>query len=261
MNRLVSFAWLIIVFVASSWVCTGCTSKREFSATQYTSEARHRSTMRCYTVLGKQYTPTYVQVGQEMEGVSSWYGPDFHGKQTSSGQTYNMHARTAAHKTWPMDTMVKVKNLENGKSTVVRINDRGPFKQGRIIDCSYAAGKEIGLDRMGVAKVKIEVVGFAGKVESPQAIAQNKISTKPTRIKLSNFGIQVGAFKRYAGAQSYQKRYSKGDYGCYQSVIKRFDDADGTPLYRVWLMGFDSEQEAEVFKKSHQLTGSFTVRD
>ncbi|MEY3090704.1 MAG: hypothetical protein RL113_1020 [Pseudomonadota bacterium] len=261
MKRWGSLVLLVTVMVGTPAFFTGCSSKREFAATKYTSAARHRSTMRCYNVLGKQYTPTYVEVGQEMKGISSWYGPDFHGKQTSNGEVYNMYARTAAHKTWPMDTMVKVKNLQNGKSTVVRINDRGPFKQGRIIDCSYAAGKEIGLDRMGIAKVKIEVVGFAGKVESPQTIAQNKLLAQTTRIKLSNFGIQVGAFKRYAGAEIYQKRYSAGDYACYKSVIKRFDDADGKPLYRVWLMGFGSEQEAEEFKKSHQLAGAFIVRD
>jgi rare lipoprotein A len=102
--------------------------------------------------------------GKKMKGISSWYGTNFHGKKTSSGETYNMYAKTAAHKTLPMHTMVRVVNLQNGKSTVVRINDRGPFVRGRIIDCSYAAGKEIGLDRMGLAKVEIEVLGSGKKV-------------------------------------------------------------------------------------------------
>jgi rare lipoprotein A len=79
-----------------------------------------------------------------------------------------MHARTAAHKTLPMGTMVKVTNIQNGKSTVVRINDRGPFVKGRIIDCSYAAGKELGLDRLGIAKVEIEVLGYHGKIQKPK---------------------------------------------------------------------------------------------
>ncbi|RRS29858.1 MAG: lipoprotein [Epsilonproteobacteria bacterium (ex Lamellibrachia satsuma)] len=229
-------------------------------ATKYTSAARQRSTMRCYTVLGKSYSPTYVEVGQKMHGISSWYGPNFHGKYTSNGEIYNMYARTAAHKTWPMDTMVKVKNLQNGKSTIVRINDRGPFVKGRIIDCSYMAGKELGLDRMGIAKVSIEVVGFAGKVQSAAAIARNKRLHTQARIRLSNFGVQVGAFRRYEGAKIYKRKYT-GVFGRYKPVIKRFSDVDGAPLYRVWLMGFASEQEARDFKDSHDLAGAFIVRN
>jgi len=195
-----------------------------------------------------------------MNGISSWYGPNFHGKQTSNGEVYDMHARTAAHKTWPMDTMVKVKNLQNGKSTIVRINDRGPFVRGRIIDCSYKAGKEIGLDRMGIAKVSVEVVGFAGKVQSDATIARNKREHTQERVVLSNFGVQVGAFRRHAGAQAYQRKYT-GVYGNYKPVIKRFSDVDGAPLYRVWLMGFGSEQEARDFKDNNDLAGAFIVRN
>ena len=195
-----------------------------------------------------------------MKGVSSWYGPNFHGKHTSNGEVYNMHARTAAHKTWPMDTMVKVTNLQNGKSTIVRINDRGPFVRGRIIDCSYLAGKEIGLDRMGIAKVSIKVVGFAGKVESDAKIAQAKKRKTETRVMLSNFGVQVGAFKRYEGAAVTKKMFSKL-YPKYKPVIKQFTDVDGAPLYRVWLMGFSSEQEARDFKNCNDLNGAFIVRN
>ncbi len=218
--------------------------------------------MRGYTVRGKRYNPTYVKVGQVMKGVSSWYGPNFHGKQTSNGERYNMHARTAAHKTWPMDTMVKVNNLQNGKSTIVRINDRGPFVRGRIIDCSYTAGKEIGLDRMGVAKVSIQVVGFAGKVQSAATIAKRKETKTETRVILSNFGVQVGAFKRYEGAKIYKQKHASL-YPEYKTVIKKFADVDGSgdPLYRVWLMGFGSEDEARDFKNSNDLAGAFIVRN
>lgn len=218
--------------------------------------------MKCYTVRGKRYSPTYVKVGQVMKGVSSWYGPNFHGKRTSNGEVYNMHARTAAHKTWPMDTMVKVSNLQNGKSTIVRINDRGPFVRGRIIDCSYTAGKEIGLDRMGIAKVSIQVVGFAGKVQSAEKIAQNKKARTETRVMLSNFGVQVGAFKRREGAEVTRKMFASM-YPKYKPVVKRFENVDGSgePLYRVWLMGFGSEQEARDFKNCNDLNGAFIVRN
>jgi len=242
----------------------GCSSKKVHAPhkTKYTSKARHKSTMRSYRVHGKSYRPTYVSVGQVMSGISSWYGPNFNGKRTSNGERYNMYARTAAHKTWPMDTMVKVKNLQNGKSTIVRINDRGPFVRGRILDCSYTAGKEIGLDRMGIAKVSIEVVGFAGKIQSASTIAKHKRSNTETRIKLSNFGVQVGAFRRYEGAKITKKMFASM-YGKYKPVIKKFSNADGSgePLYRVWLMGFNSEAEAKDFKNSNDLEGAFIVRN
>ena len=261
MKRAASSILLIIVMFVTSTLFTGCSQKpKTVCATKYTSAARHRATMRPYEVLGKCYSPTYVEVGQVMKGISSWYGPNFHGKHTSNGEVYNMHARTAAHKTWPMDTMVKVHNLQNGKSTIVRINDRGPFVKGRIIDCSYTAGKEIGLDRMGIAKVSVKVVGFAGKVQSDATIARNKRLHKQERVVLSDFGVQVGAFRRYAGAQIYKRKYT-GVYARYTPVIKRFSDVDGAPLYRVWLMGFGSEDEARDFKNSHDLEGAFIVRN
>lgn len=257
MKRLTSPIFLITILGVAT-LFTGCGP--EPKSTKYTSAARHKATMRSYEVLGKRYNPTYVEVGQVMYGISSWYGPNFHGKQTSNGEVYNMHARTAAHKTWPMDTMVKVNNLVNGKSTIVRINDRGPFVKGRIIDCSYTAGKEIGLDKMGIAKVSIEVVGFTGKVESDAAIARQKREQTQQRIVLSDFGVQVGAFRRYEGAKVYQRKYS-AMYRRYNTIIRRFDDIDGAPLYRVWLMGFGSEDEARDFKAHNHLEGAFIVRN
>jgi rare lipoprotein A len=261
MKRL-TVIFTLMMMLALSFLTTGCSQKRKgvIKPTKYTSAARHKSTMRSYKVLGKRYHPTFVEEGQEMRGISSWYGPNFHGKYTSNGEVYNMHARTAAHKTWPMDTMVKVKNLQNGKSTIVRINDRGPFVRGRIIDCSYTAGKEIGLDRMGIAKVEIQVVGFAGKVQSAATIAKRKSTHTQTRIRLSNFGVQVGAFRRYQGAQIYKRKYARL-YPRYKTVIKKFSDVDGEPLYRVWLMGFGSEEEARDFKNSNDLAGAFIVRN
>jgi len=257
-----SILLLLVVFLFSTLLFTGCASKKQrvYKASGHTSAARHKSTMRCYTVRGKRYNPTYVKVGEKMKGISSWYGPNFHGKYTSNGERYNMYARTAAHKTWPMDTMVRVHNLQNGKSTIVRINDRGPFVRGRIIDCSYKAGKEIGLDRMGIAKVQIEVVGFAGKVQSDAAIAKARKTNTEARVKLTNFGVQVGAFRRYEGAKIYREKYA-ARYPKYKAVIKKFADVDGAPLYRVWLMGFSSEDEARDFKECNDMPGAFIVRN
>jgi len=259
-----SILLLPVLALTLTMLTTGCSQKAKVikkpGATKYTSAARHRATMRSYKVLGKRYNPTYVEVGQVMHGISSWYGPNFHGKYTSNGEIYNMHARTAAHKTWPMDTMVKVKNLQNGKSTIVRINDRGPFVRGRIIDCSYAAGKEIGLDRMGIAKVDIQVLGFAGKIYSAATIAKHKREHTQTRVALSNFGVQVGAFNRYEGAQITKRKYASM-YTHYKPMVKRFTNVNGEALYRVWLMGFGSEQEARDFKDNNDLIGAFIVRN
>jgi len=229
---------------------SGCGSRRYKKGTP--------ATMKDYRVRGKHYYPTYVKLGQKMRGVSSWYGSKFHGRITSNGERYNMYARTAAHKTWPMNTMVKVTNIRNGKSTIVRINDRGPFVRGRIIDCSYRAGKEIGLDRMGVAKVQIKVLGFKGKIYTDKNV--KNIPKADQKVRLTNFGIQVGAFKRFAGAQIYKIRHAKLD-NRYRSIIKKMHDEDGTPLYRVWLMGFGTEDEALDFILEHNIDGAFVVRE
>ena len=108
-----------------------------------------------YKVLGKWYQPLPHSDGFRQRGLASWYGRDFHGKKTSSGEIYNMHAMTAAHKTLPLGTYVRVYNLENKRSTLVRINDRGPFVRGRIIDLSYSAAKEVGIVGPGTARVSL----------------------------------------------------------------------------------------------------------
>jgi len=236
---------------------SACSQKKvDYQSTAFTSAARHKSTMRCYTVLGRTYQPTYVKVGQTMEGISSWYGPNFHGKLTSNGERYNMYKKTAAHKTWPMDTMVRVTNLQNGKSTVVRINDRGPFVKGRIIDCSYAAGKALGLDKSGIAKVRLEVVGFAGKVESAQSIARQKATQTQKRMRLNDFGIQLGAFSHYAGAKATQREYAAlfKKNKKLRTIVKSTEEG-GRKLYRVWLMGFDTEAAARDFRACQGLDG------
>lgn len=115
-----------------------------------------------YTVLGVTYYPLETAEGYSEEGVASWYGPDFHGKNTANGEEYNQEAFTAAHKTLPFNTMVRVENLQNGKNVVVRINDRGPFKDTRIIDLSHRAASELGMMGSGTAKVRLETAGGGG---------------------------------------------------------------------------------------------------
>ena len=100
-------------------------------------------------MFGKRYHVLDSSKGFRQRGIASWYGTKFHGRPTSSGEVYNMHAMTAAHKTLPIPVYVHVKNLDNGRSIVVRVNDRGPFITGRIIDLSYAAAKKLGVDQTG----------------------------------------------------------------------------------------------------------------
>ncbi len=104
-------------------------------------------------LLGLAQHLSYDQVG-----IASWYGPGFHGKRTSSGEIYDMNALTAAHKTLPLGTIVKVVDLETGRSVIVRINDRGPFIPGRIIDLSYAAAQELGMIEKGTARVGLKIL-------------------------------------------------------------------------------------------------------
>ncbi len=258
MRKVLNFGLVAGIVLAGIASFTGC-SHRSYTKPGHTSAARHRATMRTYTVRGRTYHPTYVGVGDTMSGIASWYGPNFHGKATSNGERYNMNAMTAAHKTWPMDTMVRVQNLDNGRSCVVRINDRGPFVKGRVIDCSYAAGKKLGLDRTGTARVKLTVLGFAGKVYRPSRAQKARKAPAP-RVLLSNFGVQVGAFRRYEGAKIYQRRYAATVDRPERVQIRKFI-VDGAPLYRVWVMGFGSEEEARDYIRDQGIAGGFLIRN
>ncbi|MCF1182370.1 septal ring lytic transglycosylase RlpA family protein [Marichromatium gracile] len=111
-----------------------------------------------YEVFGKRYYTKASSRGHVERGLASWYGKDFHGRRTSSGEPYDMHAMTAAHKTLPLPTYARVTNLENGRSVVVRINDRGPFHGSRVIDLSYTAATKLGMARKGTAMVEVRAI-------------------------------------------------------------------------------------------------------
>lgn len=229
-----------------------------------TSQARHKSTMKPYTVLGKSYEPTFINQGEIMTGISSWYGPTFHGKYTSNGEVYDMHDMTAAHKTWPMDTIVRVDNLDNGKSVVVRITDRGPFVDGRIIDCSYAAGKAIGLDKSGIANVKITAVSFKSVLQDKSQSAKNITVNTPattynSKITQGGFGIQVGAFASEESALRAKTQYSKLDSSRLVET-KNSLGSGGAMIYRVFIVGFSSETEAKDFIFKNNLETNIIVR-
>lgn len=213
--------------------------------------------MRPYEIRGIKYYPTVVSIGDSFSGIASWYGPDFHGKKTSNGETYNMYDMTAAHKTLPMNTIVKVLNKKNGLTTVVRINDRGPFVDSRIIDLSNSAAKKIDMLRDGTAPVEIEILGFAS-VDSKVIPTSEELKKSVHDVSLEGFAIQIGAFSKIEGALFTQKKYDNIDG--YKTIIKDVQ-VDEKRLFRVWLKGFRSEQEARDYITNGNFKGSFVVKE
>ena len=145
-----------------------------------------------YKVFGKRYYPLISAHGFEQTGTASWYGKKFHGRKTSTGEIYNMYAKTAAHKTLPFGTTVSVKNLENGKETLVRVNDRGPFVKGRVIDLSYKGAEDIGILEKGTAYVKIKALGKEKKVVDGGRVTVRY--EQPASYEIGDFTVQVGSF-------------------------------------------------------------------
>jgi rare lipoprotein A len=146
---------------------------------------------RSYVVFGKRYYVMDSASGFIQKGEASWYGPNFHGKRTSSGEPYNMHAMTAAHKTLPLPTYVRVKNLSNGKSVVVKVNDRGPFAHDRIIDLSFAAAKKLSIVGPGVAPVEIVALESENSTRRPTV---RVVPLTPPSPEPSDVFIQLGSF-------------------------------------------------------------------
>ena len=145
-----------------------------------------------YVVEGKRYYPLASSAGFVQKGMASWYGRKFHGRLTANGERYNMYGRTAAHKTLPFNTYLRVTNLRNGRQAEVRVNDRGPFVRGRIIDLTYTAAKELRMAEEGVVPVRIEALGYARKKRKDGKLV--RVYVKPESYQLGDFTIQVGAF-------------------------------------------------------------------
>jgi len=171
-------------------IVTGCSSFSLESGVPQSKPAARKLPPNQYEVFGKVYEILPDNLGYLEIGVSSWYGKKFHGRLTANGETYDMFEMTAAHKALPLPTVVKVTNLDNGQSIVVRVNDRGPFHDDRLIDLSYAAAKALGFADKGVAPVVVEAVD---EINHPElgAIEPHEAFTY----------LQVGAFRVNASAQ------------------------------------------------------------
>ncbi len=167
---------------------------------------------------------SFAQVGYTETGKASYYGDAFHGKKTANGEKYNMYEFTAAHKTLAFGSVVKVINLDNGKEVTVRINDRGPFKPGRIIDLSKAAGAKVGLLNQGVANVSIEVisentestvVASTDKKEDEKkgnAVEDGLYALDGEKKKIQGYGLQVGSFTSWENAKKVGEKMKSLDF-------------------------------------------------
>jgi len=154
-----------------------------------------------YTVRGQTYYPYTSAKGYVEEGTASWYGPGFHGNTTANGERYNQNALTAAHKLLPFNTTLKVTNLENGRSVQVRVNDRGPFVDNRVIDLSKKAAQQIGMIQKGTARVRLEATG----ADAPVLTADGDMSGR--------FYVQIGAFSVAANASKLMQTIKKTGLG------------------------------------------------
>jgi len=208
MKNTVLFGMVLIIFMSF-----GCGSKESSRGYRHSDEMKN--------VDG--YTQT---------GLASWYGDKEHGNLAASGERFSMYDYTAAHKSLPFGTIVRVTNLENGKDVVVNINDRGPFIRGRIIDLSYSSAKSIDLVRTGVAKVKVEVISSPSR--------RNENYFKPI------YTVQVGSFSSKVNAMSLKDELSSS---ITRDVRIESIDIKGDMYYRVRVGMYSSKSKAESMKK------------
>lgn len=212
----------------------------------------HKATMRSYVVHGKRYYPTKTYIGEHFNGIASWYGPNFHAKLTSNGERYNMYAQTAASKTLPMNTMVKVYNKDNGKSTIVRINDRGPFVRGRIIDLSNKAAHDIDMVKKGTANIKLTVVGFDGVVVDKKTRNKREYRTN------GRYYIQIGVFSKLTSAKDMKRKFNLILEQEHKMIIKQAW-VKSKRVNRVLISGFRSKDEATDYKDKKNIKNSIII--
>jgi len=210
----------LIVFFSIS-----CTKRKLTPVKFYPSPQKVKTApSRPYRVLGKTYYPISSTKNFTQKGIASWYGPKFHGKLTSNKERYDMYQLTAAHKTLPFNTKVRVTNLENGLSVLVRINDRGPFVGDRIIDLSLAAAKKLNMLKSGTTSVELRAENNPDQVNKADRKSANK------------FGVQVGFFKEIQNATNLKDQTR-------ESFVQKFN-SNGDQFYRVVVGNYDQFDQA-----------------
>jgi len=187
-----------------------------------------------YEVFGKKYYVLPSSRGYHERGTASWYGSKFHGRRTSSGEPYDMHLATAAHKTLPLPTYAEVTNLDNGKKVIVKINDRGPFKDGRLIDLSYGAALRLGMTGTGTARVDVRVIDVS---EGAPVVTYNEPDS-PSSADAGGTWLQAGAYGKREGAENLAGKLR-------QASLSPVSIHDAGDLFRVWLGPYNSAAEVE----------------
>lgn len=225
-------------------------------------EPLNRFANRPYSVFGVDYVPATSLRPYRERGLASWYGRKFHNQKTSTGETYDMYAMTAAHPTLPLPSYARVTNLANGRSVVVRVNDRGPFHPGRVVDLSYAAAYRIGIAQRGSGEVEVESVlpsdaPVTAAVPLPPVAASEATAVAPMAVgqEVGGYVVQLGAFANNINAQAFLTHVANqtGALG----VEARVHEGGG--LYRVVVGPYpthdDARRSAERLRDAFGLDG------
>ncbi len=222
---------LFLVLVFSLVSCGGHTTR-----VIETPETRElKGWQKPYEVDGLRYHPLRDHHGFQENGAASWYGQKFHGRKTSNGEVYDMYGLSAAHKTLPMGVYVKVSHLASGRQIIVRINDRGPFVAGRIIDLSYGAARQLGIVDSGTAQVQIQALGY-------QETDNGRVTYRaPENYDSGSFAIQVGAFSAADNAHRLAAKM-RARYGKASVATAMVNERQ---MYRVRVGDYNSLETAE----------------
>jgi rare lipoprotein A len=221
------------------------------------AEPLHRYANRPYEALGVRYVPLTAVGTYKERGVASWYGKKFHGQRTSSGEIYDMYSMSAAHKTLPLPSYARVTNLRNGRSVIVRVNDRGPFLHGRIMDVSYAAAYKLGIIGAGSAEVEVESLapGQSAPVAEPLKADTVQVEQLPPaapaeHVAMPTDGVylQLGSFHSPLGAESFMLRMRNELSDLGKQVVLNSQDG----LTRVHLGPYRNPDEARAQAESLQ---------
>jgi len=232
---------IVLTLFCCVFFLSACGGGHRTGAPKTQDTGKLKGSQKPYTVMGQRYEPLQTADGFSQTGIASWYGKDFHGKLTSNGEKYDMHAMTAAHKTLPLGVYVKVFNKANSKETIVRVNDRGPFVKGRIIDLSNAAAKVLGVDIAGTAPVRIEALGYKSGSGYTGKVNYDK----------GNYTVQVGAFTVADNAERLSSEMKKRNG--YSEVQK--GTVNGTLFYRVYTGKYTSLKQAEAAESDFEKNG------
>lgn len=201
-----------------------------------------------YVVLGKRYYVMASSKGYVERGIASWYGNKFHGRKTSNGEIYNMYAMTAAHKTLPIPSYVRVTNLKNGKQVIVRVNDRGPFHENRIIDLSYAAASKLGISGTGTGMVEVQAIEPGEEQTTATHVAGNNGAeavspvAQTTDPKKNQLYLQLGSFISRDNAESLRARLTLNNVSDATVLASTVDRKN---IYRVRIGPLASVEEAD----------------